>query len=72
MNEKVIKVFYGCELFFSIVLDGYVVYVIMEYFGMVFLDDSFFKNLLRRGLDGSFLFFEKVGEMVDKFVFFVV
>lgn len=39
---------------------------------MVFLDDSFFKNLLRRGLDGSFLFFEKVGEMVDKFVFFEV
>lgn len=34
---KVSKFYYGVELFFSIVVDSYVVYVVMEFFGMVFL-----------------------------------
>ena len=40
VNEKVTKAFHGCESFFSTVLDGYVVYADMEYFGMASPDDS--------------------------------
>ena len=49
VNEKVTKAFHGCESFFSTVLDGYVVYAAMEYFGMASPDDSPSKNLPRRG-----------------------
>ena len=65
VNEKVNKSYHGCESFFSTVLDGYVVYAAMEYFGMTTPDGIPSKNVPDRG--GSNLF-EKVGEMVDKFV----
>lgn len=68
VNEKVTKAFHGCESFFSTVLDGYVVYAAMEYFGMASPDDTPSKNLPRRGPEGNSSLFEKVGEMVDKFV----
>lgn len=51
--------------FFSTVLDGYVVYAAIEYFGMTTPDGTPSKNA--PGPEGSSLF-EKVGEMVDKFV----
>ena len=51
--------------FFSTVLDGYVVYAAIEYFGMTTPDGTPSKNA--PGPVGSSLF-EKVGEMVDKFV----
>lgn len=69
VDEKVNKCYYGCEFFFRIVLDGYVVYVVMEFFGMIILDGIFFKNVL--DLEGIDLF-EKIGEVLDKFVFLYV
>lgn len=64
MVEKVIKFYYGCEVFFSIVFDGYIIYVVMEYFGMFFLFENFFKSI-----GSDVYFFEEVGKMVYIFIF---
>lgn len=68
VKEKVSKAFHGCEAFFSTVLDGYVVYAAMEYFGMKSTDDSPSKNQPKRDVECSSSLFEKVGEMLDKYV----
>lgn len=65
VNEKANKSYHGCESFFSTVLDGYVVYAAMEYFGMTTPNEVPSQNVPDPG--GSDLF-EKVGEMVDRFV----
>lgn len=65
VDEKVNKSYHGCESFFSTVLDGYVVYAAIKYFGMTTPDGTPSKNAT--GPEGSSLF-ENVGEMVDKFV----
>ena len=65
VDEKVNKSYHGCESFFSTVVDGYVVYAAMEYFGMTSPDGNPTQNV--PGADGSQLI-KKVGEMVDKFV----
>ena len=49
VNEKMNKSYHGCESFFSTVLDGYVVYAAMEYFGMTTPDGIPFKNVPDRG-----------------------
>lgn len=65
VDEKVNKSYHGCESFFSTVVDGYVVFAVMEYFGMTSPDGNPTQNV--PGADGSQLI-KKVGEMVDKFV----
>lgn len=64
-----IKFYYGCEVFFIIVFDGYIIYVVMEYFGMFFLYENFFKSILFRYIGSDVYFFEEVGKMVYIFIF---
>lgn len=46
VSDKVNKFYYGCEVFFSIVVDEYVVYVVMEFFGMEFFYSIFSLNIM--------------------------
>ena len=65
VDEKVNKCYHGCESFFRTVLDGYVVYATMEFFGMTTPDGTPSKNA--PDPEGTDLF-EKVGQVLDKFV----
>ena len=67
VDEKVNKSYHGCEAFSSTVVDGYVAFAAMEYFGTP--DGNPTQNV--PGVDGSQLI-EKVGEMVVKFVLLLV
>lgn len=62
VDEKVNKCYHGCESFFSTVLDGYIVYAAMEFFGMTTPDGTPSKN--GPDIEGTDLF----GEVLDKFV----
>ena len=61
VDEKVNKSYHGCESFFSTVVDGYVVFAAMEYFGMTSPDGNPTQNV--PDADGSQLV-KNVGEMV--------
>ena len=68
VNEKVNKSYHGCEAFFSTVLDGYVIYAAMEYFGMASASDSPSYDVPIVAEGESSQLFEKVGDMVDTFI----
>ena len=67
-TNKVAKSYHGCEAFFSTVLDGYITYAAMEYFGMPSPHENPSKSIPSRHTGSDAHFFEVVGKMVDTFI----
>lgn len=68
VTDKVTKSYHGCEAFFSTVLDGYITYAAMEYFGMPSPHENPSKSIPSRHTGSDAHFFEEVGKMVDTFI----
>lgn len=68
VTEKVTKSYHGCKAFFSTVLDRYITYAAMEYFGMPSPHENPSKNIPSRHTGSDAHFFEEVGKMVDTFI----
>lgn len=65
---KVNKAYHGTESFFSTVVDGYVVYAAMEFFGMASPHGTPTQNMVQA--NDSHTLKEKVGELVNTYVLF--
>ena len=68
VHAKVNKSYHGTEAFFHTVVDGYVVYAAMEFFGMTSADAK--PTLHMAQANDSHTLKEKVGELVNKYVLF--
>jgi len=70
VNQMVNKSYHGCESFFNTVVDAYIVFAAMEFFGMSTPDSKptkshlfeVSKDVLKRTLN------EKLGELVDRYI----
>ena len=70
VHNKVNKSYHGCESFFSTVVDGYVVFAVMKFFGMESLASIPSVNVPQAGNDKSqerAQLYEKVGELINMF-----
>lgn len=73
VNAKVNKSYHGCESFFSTVVEGYVVYAAIEFFGMTSPHGTPSLNMLHVQAEQDDVcaqLQEKVGELVNKYVLF--
>ena len=68
VQAKVNKSYHGTEAFFHTVVDGYVVYAAMEFFGTTSADAK--PTLHMAQANDSHTLKEKVGELVNKYVLF--
>ena len=68
VHAKVNKSYHGTEAFFHTVVDGYVVYAAMEFFGMTSADAKLTLHVAQA--NDSHTLKEKRGELVNKYVLF--
>ena len=66
--DKVNKSYHGCEAFFNSVVDGYIVYAAMVFFGMASPNSTPNSNQLEPGATSQTQLFDAVEKLVEKYV----